>query len=93
MFVVLVVVDEVTQFEYVGAVPAISERFLFPVLEVLLALFPCAILGSHADDGSEYVNHHVAALLAKLRPSANRGTPFLSVPPRIPPYLGSINAG
>ena len=30
------VVDEVTQFEYVGAVAAISERFLVPVLETRL---------------------------------------------------------
>ena len=60
------VVDEVTQFEYVGAVAAISERFLVPVLEGLLGLFPFAILGFHADNGSEYINHRVAALLAKL---------------------------
>ena len=60
------VVDEVTQFEYVGAVAAISERFLVPVLEGLLDLFPFAILGFHADNGSEYINHRVAALLAKL---------------------------
>ncbi len=69
------VVDEVTQFEYVGAVPAISERFLVPVLEGLLALFPFAILGFHADNGSEYVNHHVAALLAKLHAEFTKSRP------------------
>ena len=79
------VVDEVTQFEYVGAVPAISERFLVPVLEGLLALFPFAILGFHADNGSEYVNHHVAALLAKLHAeftSPAPGTPTTTPSPR-----------
>ena len=59
-------VDEVTQYEYVGAVAAISERFLVPVLDGLLGLFPFAVVGFHADNGSEYVNHTVAALLNKL---------------------------
>lgn len=69
------VVDEVTQFEYIGAVPAISERFLVPVLEGLLDLFPFAILGFHADNGSEYVNHRVAALLAKLHAEFTKSRP------------------
>ena len=69
------VVDEVTQFEYVGAVEAISERFLVPVLEGLLDLFPFAILGFHADNGSEYVNHRVAALLAKLHAEFTKSRP------------------
>ena len=60
-------VDEVTQFEYVGAVVGISERFLVPLLEGLLLSFPFPILGFHADNGSEYINHRVAALLEKLR--------------------------
>ena len=46
---------------------AISERFLVPVLAGLLDLFPFEIMGFHADNGSEYVNHRVAALLDKLR--------------------------
>ena len=60
-------VDEVTQFEFVGAVAGISERFLLPLLEGLLLSFPFPVLGFHADNGSEYVNHRVAALLDKLR--------------------------
>ena len=60
-------VDEVTQFEFVGAVVGISERFLIPLLEGLLLSFPFPILGFHADNGSEYINHRVAALLEKLR--------------------------
>ncbi len=54
-------VDEVTQYEFVGAVEVISERFLIPVLEGLLDLFPFVIKGFHADNGSEYVNRKVAA--------------------------------
>ena len=65
----------VTQYEFVGAVQAISERFLVPVLEGLLGLFPFAVKGFHADNGSEYVNHRVAALLEKLRIEFTRSRP------------------
>ena len=60
-------VDDVTQFQFVGTVQAISERFLLPVLEGLIKAFPFVVQGIHADNGSEYVNHRVAALLNKLR--------------------------
>jgi len=59
-------VDEVTQFQFVGSVERISERFLLPVLEALLIAFPFALHGFHADNGSEYINHQVAGLLEKL---------------------------
>jgi len=59
-------VDEVTQFQFVGTVERISERFLLPVLEGLLRAFPFLVLGFHADNGSEYINKRVAALLEKL---------------------------
>ena len=59
-------VDEVTQFQIVGAVERISEQFLLPVLEQLLSAFPFPILGFHADNGSEFINHRVVALLNKL---------------------------
>ena len=59
-------VDEVTQYEHIGTVEAISERFLVPVLEALLDAYPFEIVGFHADNGSEYINHRVAALLNKL---------------------------
>ncbi len=59
-------VDEVTQYEHIGCVPAISERFLVPVLEALIRAYPFEIRGFHADNGSEYINPRVAALLNKL---------------------------
>jgi hypothetical protein len=59
-------VDEVSQFEMVCSVEKISERYLIPVLQALLAQFPFGIAGFHADNGSEYVNRHVAKLLNKL---------------------------
>jgi hypothetical protein len=59
-------VDEVTQFQFIGSVERISEHFLLPVLEALLNAFPFLILGFHSDNGSEYINARVAALLEKL---------------------------
>ncbi|MCP5018967.1 MAG: transposase family protein [Ketobacter sp.] len=59
-------VDEVTQFEIVCSVEKISERYLLPVLEAQLEQFPFVILAFHADNGSEYINKHVAQLLNKL---------------------------
>lgn len=59
-------VDEVTQFEVIFSVEKISESFLIPVLEELLAAFPFVIINFHSDNGSEYINHIVAKLLNKL---------------------------
>lgn len=59
-------VDEVTQYEVIYSVEAISEQYLIPVLELLLETFPFEIKGFHSDNGSEYINHRVAQLLNKL---------------------------
>ena len=59
-------VDCVTQYEALATCERISEAFLIPVLEALLTSFPFPILGFHVDNGSEYINHHVAELLNKL---------------------------
>jgi transposase InsO family protein len=59
-------VDEVTQWQVVGATPQISEAYLLPLLEAMLAQFPFRILGFHSDNGSEFINHTVAKLLNKL---------------------------
>jgi transposase InsO family protein len=59
-------VDEVTQWQVVGATAQISEAWLLPVLEAMLAQFPFCIRGFHSDNGSEFINHRVAQLLNKL---------------------------
>lgn len=59
-------VDEVTQFEGVCTIEKISEAYLIPILEQLLAAFPFRVLGFHSDNGSEYINKRVAELLDKL---------------------------
>jgi len=59
-------VDEITQFEVVCSVEKISERYLIPILEQMLQFFPFKIISFHSDNGSEYINHHVAKLLGKL---------------------------
>jgi len=60
-------VDAVTQWQVVGCASKISEAHLIPVLKAVLAQFPFTILGFHADNGSEYINHRVAKLLGKLQ--------------------------
>ncbi len=59
-------VDEVTQWQVMGATAQISEAWLMPVLEAMLAQFPFRIRGFHSDNGSEFINHTVAELLNKL---------------------------
>ena len=59
-------VDEVTQWEIVAATPQISELWLIPLLETMLAQFPFVIRGFHSDNGSEFINYTVAKLLGKL---------------------------
>ena len=68
-------VDCVTQWEVVATVQTISEAHLLPVIEQMLAQFPFKILGFHADNGSEYVNHQVARMLDKLRVEFTRSRP------------------
>jgi transposase InsO family protein len=59
-------VDEVTQWQVVGATAQISEAYLLPVLEAMLEQFPFRIRGFHSDNGSEFINYTVAKLLNKL---------------------------
>lgn len=59
-------VDEVTQYEVICSVEAISEQYLIPILEAMLKTFPFKIKGFHSDNGSEYINRRTAELLNKL---------------------------
>jgi transposase InsO family protein len=68
-------VDCVTQWQVVATVQTLSEVHLLPVIEQMLEQFPFVILGFHADNGSEYVNHMVAKLLDKLRIEFTRSRP------------------
>jgi len=60
-------VDSVSQWQVEACVEGISEAFLLPVLEMIIAQFPFEIQGFHSDNGSEYINHKVAKMLDKLR--------------------------
>ena len=60
------ITDTVTQFEFVGAVEAISEKFMKKILAELIAQFPFTIIEIHSDNGSEYINRIIAELLNKL---------------------------
>ena len=68
-------VDEVTQWQVVGATPRISEAWLLPVLEAMLAQFPFVIRGFHSDNGSEFINHTVAGMLNKLLVEQTKSRP------------------
>ena len=68
-------VDCVTQWQLVATCERLSEACLLPVLEALLEDFPFVILGFHADNGSEYINHTVAKLLEKLRIEFTKSRP------------------
>jgi transposase InsO family protein len=68
-------VDEVTQWQVVGATAQISEAWLMPVLEAMLEQFPFRIRGFHSDNGSEFINHSVAQLLNKLLVEQTKSRP------------------
>lgn len=59
-------VDEVTQWEIVVCVAAISEAHLGPILEAALALFPFVIINFHSDNGGEFINWTIAKILNRL---------------------------
>ena len=59
-------VDEVTQWEVMGATEKISKEHLLPLLEKIIASYPYQILNFHADNGSEYINQRVAEMLNGL---------------------------
>ncbi len=58
-------VDEVTQWQVVGATAAISEAWLEPLLKAMLEQFPFRLRGFHSDNGSEFLNGTVEKLLNK----------------------------
>jgi len=60
-------VDAVSQWQVQACVQGISEVYLLPVLMLVISQFPFEIEGFHSDNGSEYINGRVAAMLEKLR--------------------------
>lgn len=49
-----------------AAVEKISEVYLEPILKIIIEQYPFTIFEFHADNGSEYINKVVVALLNKL---------------------------
>ena len=68
-------VDCETQWELVATCEKISEAYLLPVIRQLLDGFPFRILGFHADNGTEYINHKVAKMLQKLQAEFTKSRP------------------
>lgn len=67
-----------TQWEVLGCCQASSKNYLNQFLEEMLAqcLFP--MLGFHRDNGSEYLNHRVAAMLDELLAEFTKSRPCRS---------------
>jgi transposase InsO family protein len=59
-------VDQVTQWQVVGSVSAITQTHLEPVLRAILQQFPFLVRGFHSDNGSEFINDTVSGLLQDL---------------------------
>ncbi len=59
-------IDEVTPGEVIGATEKITEAYLLPLLEELIASYPFQIINFPADNGSEYINQKVVERLNRL---------------------------
>ena len=68
----------------VCTVEKISEAYLLPALEQLLDTFPFQVLGFHSDNGSEYINRTVAALLEKTADPSFTNVAFAAVQRQCP---------
>ena len=69
------IVDYATQFEFVGATCAISERFMEKILIHLLEKAPFKIVEFHSDNGSEYINKIISGMLNKLLINLTKSRP------------------
>jgi len=56
-------VDADSQWQLQASVQGISEAYLLPVLEMVIAQFPFQIEGFPSDNGSEYINHKAAKMI------------------------------
>ena len=65
-------VDEVTQWEVVACVEAINEIWMDSLLENAMTLFPFRIRGFHSDNGGEFINGRVAAMLGDISQTKSR---------------------
>jgi len=68
-------VDEVTQWEVIGSTEKITEEYLLPLLEKIIASYPYQILNFHADNGSEYINQKVVEMLNNLLIKVTKSRP------------------
>lgn len=68
-------VDEVTQWEAIGAAEKISDEHLLPLLVRIIASYPYRIINFHVDNGSEYINQKVVEMLNHLLIKLTKGRP------------------
>jgi transposase InsO family protein len=68
-------VDEITQWEVIGAAEKITDEYLLPLLERIINSYSYRIINFHADNGSEYINQKVAEMLNRLLIKLTKGRP------------------
>jgi len=68
-------VDEITQWEVIGAAEKITDEYLLPLLERIINSYSYRIINFHADNGSEYINKKVAEMLNRLLIKLTKGRP------------------
>lgn len=68
-------VDEVTQWELVACVETISDRHMLPIILVILEQFPFVVHEFHSDNGSEFINKKVLAILRRLHAELTKSRP------------------
>lgn len=71
-------VDEVTQWDIMVAVEGISEEFLIEAIEGAIEDFPFKIIAFHSDNGSEYINRKVEAMLNKMLIEQTKSRAYIS---------------
>lgn len=60
------IVDEITQWQCVVAVPEINTKYMTLAIEMLINIFPFKIYEVHSDNGSEYINKVISGMLTDL---------------------------
>lgn len=91
-------VDEVIQWEVIGATAKITDEYLLPLLEKIIASYPYRIINFHVDNGSEYINRKVAEMLNHLLIKLTKGRPrhtnaSATIGPIFPPSIPMVLIG
>jgi len=68
-------IDEITQWEIVICVPAITKKYLEKLYKKVLDNFPYKIRHFHSDNGSEFINNYLANILNEMNITQTKSRP------------------